>query len=55
MRFFAFLAALVIFIIAALLGFFTNEGDFGLRALIGLVSVGLACLTLAFTPAPPQH
>lgn len=54
MRFFAFLAAIILFIIAALIAFFLNETDVSLRSVVGIVSVGLAALTLAFTPAPPR-
>jgi len=52
MRFFAFIAALVIFIITAILAFLV--GDITLDTLIGLLAIGLACLTLAMTPAPPN-
>jgi len=54
MRFFAFIAAIVLFIIAVLIAFFLNEGDIELRSVVGIIAAGLACLTLAITPAPPN-
>jgi hypothetical protein len=54
MRFFAFLAAIILFIIAALIAFFLDESDVSLRAVVGIVSVGLGCVTRAQTPAPPR-
>lgn len=53
MRFIAFVAALVVFIITAVLAFLTNDTE--LDTLIGLLAVGLGCLTVAFVPAPPAN
>jgi len=52
MRFYVFVAAIVVFIITALIAFFLDGSDFSLRSLVGLLAVGLGLLTLAFAPAP---
>ena len=54
MRFFAFIAAIVVFAITALIAFFLDGSDVSLRSLVGLAAVGLGLLTLALTPAPPS-
>lgn len=52
MRFLAFIAALVVFIVVAVLAFFTDGTT--IRDLIGWTAIGLAALTVAFVPAPPR-
>lgn len=53
MRFLAFIAALVVFIIVAVLALLTDSTT--IRDLIGWTAIGLACLTVAFVPAPPRN
>jgi len=37
------IAAIVLFILAAIFAFFMDEPDVSLRTIVGLISVGLAC------------
>jgi hypothetical protein len=53
MRFFAFIAAIVLFIITALAAFAVDS--ITIRDLIGLTAVGLGCLTLALITPPPSN
>ena len=55
MRFLAFIAAIVLFVLAAIFAFFVDEPDVELRTIIGIVAAGLACFVIALTPGPPAN
>jgi hypothetical protein len=53
-RFFLFLAAIILFVVSALILFFLDASDVSFRTTLGLLAAGLACVAAALTPVP-QH